>query len=155
MALLLGAVVLGCGRRGHPVLGSVTLKPKIESLLSVSIARSRSQPWRLRFSLPGGFSGDSGYTGRVSVFVTNDDKVPLSIYLGSGKDKLLISPSDTQKIFDGTYNEMFMLGRTQQEEMTILSSKERKVNLTFRFIHDLQDRDLEVIVSTWFLSYGP
>jgi hypothetical protein len=155
LIVALATAIHGCGHRGHPVLGMVTLEPNRESNISVSMSRSLLQPWRLRFGMPGGFDGESGYSGTVSISVTNDDKVPLLIDLGRGKERLSISPSNSHKIFEGSFDEMFMLGRTQIQEMTIVSSNDRRVHATFKFSHDLKNRSLEVILSTWRISYGP
>jgi hypothetical protein len=155
ICFLIVVALAGCGPRDEsPIIGKVVLSASGESDLQVAISHNPEQPWRLRFDLPQGFDGGSGYSGRVSIFMRNNDSLPLEFDTGRSNGDLKISPAESKRIFSGTFDEMFMLGRTSQQEMTIISSKSRPVNVTFKFVHDLKDRDLEVIVSTWFLHYG-
>jgi|GEM_PF-2023987 len=154
--ILITVAMSGCHHSDERlVIGRVALTAAGESSLSAAIARNQEQPWRLLFNLSQGYNGKSDCAGRVAVFLRNDDQLPLTIALGKGKGDLTISPSDSSQIFAGTYDELFQTGRTDVQEMTVLTSKDRKVNATFKFVHDWKGENLEIVVSAWILHYGP
>lgn len=138
----------------NPLLGTVILKSNGEALLPVRISRNDEQPWRLHFWSEDVKLGKSAKTDKVQIYIRNDDAERLTIYLGNGRGTLTIAPSATEKIFDGSLDEMLMLGRTETEELTIKSSKLRSVKATLKFVYKLKYKKLHVDVSTWFLHYG-
>lgn len=144
----------GCLAPESESLGSITLASSGSSDLAVRISASHGQPYRLLFDSPGTNIDKLSEHDSLEVFLENNDAVPLIVYLASQQGDVVIAPKSSASIFRGTFKELLSAGRDEHEDLTIASSRGRKVNATFKFVRLSGGDALTIKVSTWRIHYG-
>lgn len=156
LSFLVSVSVVGCAKSPETEsLGSITLGSSRTSSLAFQIPKSNAQPYRLQFESPGAEIDRVSGRDSLEVFLENDDTLPLVIYLNSNKTDVTIGPKSSERIFTGTFKDLLLAGRTEYEDLTIRSSRDRKVNSTLRFVRLSGADTLTVSVRAWRISYGP
>lgn len=135
-------------------LGSIKLTSVQISSLALQISKSHAQPYRLRFESPGVEIGKISVQESLEVYLENNDATPLVIYLNSKKANVTIASKCSEKIFNGKFKDFLLAGRSEYEDLTIISSKDRKVNATLKFVRLSGSATLTVNVGTWRIRYG-
>jgi len=152
---IVSALVISCGPRDKtPLLGSVTFNKSGTASVILNVPANNQAPWRLRFGSPDIKSDKSQNSNIVKVFLVNEDSLPLEIYVGRGKGDVTILPGATEKIFEGSLNELLLVGRTATEELVLRSTSKRAIKIILNFAYDLTYEKADVNISSWYLNYG-
>lgn len=135
------------------MVGTVTLRSGGTSTVPLRISKNWDQPWRLRFGSKQIALGGPQPKGTVVVYLRNDDPEPFTIDIGGDRGTAKVEPGSSVKIFDGTLAGLLGAGRLDQQELYLTTTRTRKVNLTLRFECGVLEKDLELYIDTWYLSY--
>lgn len=114
--------------------------------------KNRSAPWRLRFEIDD-VVGDEKEI-KIKIYFRNDDESPVVIYVNEKIGSATVTPHEKIIIFDGTLNDLKMCGRTEMEELTITTSRDRDVAATFLVESSGLINGSKLRVRAWALQYG-
>lgn len=119
---------------------------------SIIIYKNRTAPWRLRFEIDDKVGGEN--KKQIKVYFRNDDEKQVLIYIDDKIGDVTIMPHEKIIIFSGTLEELKLCGRTETEELTIRTSRDRDVTATLLVESTGLSSGTKLIVRTWALQYG-
>jgi hypothetical protein len=146
-------VFTGCHSNSKPRnirdLGAVNItKKETEYSINATLPdRSKGTPWGLRFLCSK--RGDD----KIRVFLSNNGEDTLGFLKKLGGEELKLKSGEKALIFEGTFDELSLVGRREEAELSFRSSPSKDLTFSLSFVADRDDAG-EVSTYSHYLQTG-
>ena len=109
-------------------------------------------PWRLRFTQEG--AGKDVGKSKVKIVLRNDGNKAISFSRDPDSAVLIIEPGHKKTVFEGDLTSLALVGRSQKQELSFITTKEEAAKFSLLFTADGISQNAVVKIKALYDQFG-